>query len=150
MSILAFAPPQMQQDGLWQSCELEKMQTTFAAELASGEASGWDVGATEVGDPQFYLLGAPRTEDCILSISRLGRLYILEDGAGRVVFEHASLECLTTRAKSFLRETKAGIVAGVVLTWGTIRQHFQEKIEPVLAESEELLFHVAPQLAALA
>jgi hypothetical protein len=150
MNIVSFAPRQLQQDGTWQSCELDEMHATFAAELASGKASGWDVGATEVGDPQFYLLGSLPTEECILSISRLGRLYILEDGAGRVLFEHVSLESLTKRAKSLLRETKAGIVASAVLAWGTIRQQFEEKIEPVLAESEELLFHVAPQLAALA
>jgi hypothetical protein len=149
MNVIAFAPRPPQQDGTWRSCELDKMRATFAAELACGEASGWHVAATEVGDPQFYLLGPP-DESCILSISRLGRLYILEDGAGHVVFEHVSLERLAKKAKSFLKETKAGLIAGLVTAWGTIRQQFEEKIEPVLAESEELLLHVAPQLAALA
>lgn len=150
MTVIAFAPRQVQQDGNWQSCELDKMRTTFATELASGEASGWHVAATEVGDPQFYLLGSLPEENCILSISRLGRLYILEDGAGRVLSENASLESLTRQAKAFLRETKAGIIAGAVMAWGTIRQQFEEKIEPVLVESQELLMHVAPQLTALA
>ena len=44
---------------------------------------GWDVGVTEIGDPQFYLLGPPPHEECILCISRLGRVYVLEDGAGQ-------------------------------------------------------------------
>ena len=49
------------------------------------------MGMTEVGDPQFYLLGRPPHDECILCISRLGRLYVLEDGHGQVLFEHNSL-----------------------------------------------------------
>ncbi len=150
MNVIGFAPKQLQQDGTWESSELNKMRATFAPELASGAASGWHVDATELGDPQFYLLGPPSTETCFLSISRLGRLYILEDGAGRVLFEHVSLERLAKQAKEFLRETKAGLFAGAAFVWATIQLTFEERIEPVLAESEELLFHVAPQLAALA
>ncbi len=59
MNVIRLASRQLQQDGTWRSCELEKMRAAFAAELNSGEASGWEVGSTEVGDPQFYLLGAP-------------------------------------------------------------------------------------------
>ena len=150
MNILAFAPRQLQQDGNWQSCEMDNMRATFAAEFAGGEASGWHVAATEAGDPQFYLLGPAPAETCILSVSRLGRLYILEDGAGHVLFEHVSLERLIQQAKEFLRETKAGFFAGVAFVWGTIRHTLEERVEPLLAESEEILFHVAPQLAALA
>jgi hypothetical protein len=35
-----------------------------------------------------FLVGPPPDYDCITSISRLGRLYVIEDGAGRVLFEH--------------------------------------------------------------
>ncbi len=106
MNVIAFAPRSLQQDGTWQASELSAMQSTFAAELANGEASGWHAAATEVGDPQFYLLGPPPDEDCILAISRIGRLYILEDGAGQVVYEHINLERLTEQAKAFLRGTQ--------------------------------------------
>lgn len=149
MNIIALAPRRLHQDGIWQGCELEKMQATFAAELASGEASGWHVDATEVGDPQFYLLGPQPEEDCILSISRLGRLYVLEDGAGQVLAEDSNLAKLTMKGKQFLREAKAGIIANLALMWGTVRHQFEEKIEPMMAESEEFLFLVAPKLAAL-
>ena len=39
--------------------------------IAAGEASGWEVGVTENGDPQVYLIGPPPDHDCILCISRV-------------------------------------------------------------------------------
>ena len=48
-----------------------------AVHIPGGQASGWELGETERGDPQLYLLGPAPEHDCILSISRLGRLYIL-------------------------------------------------------------------------
>jgi hypothetical protein len=150
MTVIAFAPKQRQQDGTWQGSELCRMQATFAAELASGEASGWEAAATEAGDPQFYLLGPPPDEACLLSISRLGRVYVLEDGTGHVLFEHCSLERLTERAVAYLRDTKAGVIARALVVWAAVRQTFEEKLEPALAEGEDLLIHFAPQLAAIA
>ena len=150
MTVIAFAPRPLQQDGAWQASELNRMHGTFAAELASGEASGWHAASTEVGDPQFYLLGPPPDEDCILSISRIGRVYILEDGAGHIVCEHVNLERLIEHAKVFLRETRASLVTRFVMLWAAVRHTFEEKIEPVIAEGEEFLIHVAPQLAAIA
>jgi hypothetical protein len=150
MNVIPFAPKPLQQDGVWQASELNMMQGTFAAELMTGEASGWHAASTEAGDPQLYLLGPPPDEDCILSISRLGRVYILEDGAGRVVCEELSLERLTEEAKAFLRGGKASFIARLVLLSTAVRHLFEEKIEPVLAESEELLIHLAPQFAAIA
>jgi len=150
MTVIAFAPKPSQQDGVWQAREMNTMQRTFADKVGNGEASGWATGSTEAGDPQFYLLGVPPEQDCILSISRIGRLYILEDGAGRVLHEDANVADICKKAKAFLCETKASIIARVVLLWGALRHTFEEKIEPVLSEGEELLMHVAPQLAAVA
>ena len=150
MNVIAFAPLLPRQDGTWQSCELEMMQRTFAAELATGEASEWQTASTDSGDPQFYLLSPQPEQECMLSVSRLGRLYILEDGAGRVLFEHVKLDMLALQAKSFLSRKKAGMIARMSLLWAATHKAFQEKIEPLMAEGEELLFHVAPQLAALA
>ena len=149
MNIIAFAPRSLQQDGTWQVSELSAMQGTFAAELMNGVAGGWHTAATEVGDPQFYLLGSHPDEDCILAISRIGRLYILEDGAGQVVYEHTNLERLTEKAKAFLRTSKVSMVARITLLWAAVRHTFEERLEPILAESEEMLLHVAPQLAAI-
>jgi hypothetical protein len=150
MSIVAFAPRQLRQDGTWQASELNAMQNSFAAVLASGEAGGWHTAATEVGDPQLYLLGPQPDEHCILSITRIGRVYILEDGAGHVVCEDTRLERLIEHAKTFLRGAKGSVVARIMLVCASVRQIFEEKIEPILAESEEFLLHVAPQLAAAA
>ena len=148
MNVIVFARKPIEQDGVWCSGELETIRAAFATELASGEASSWHVGATDVGDPQFYLLGGPPEENCILAISRLGRLYVLEDGAGHVMFEHINLERLTKGAKELLRGAKSGFIASAVIMWGAVRHSFQERVEPLLAEAEELLLHVAPQLAA--
>src|SRR5262245_57206662 len=101
MKVIAFAPKPLQQDGAWQLSELKAMQGAFAAEVASGDASEWHTAATEAGDPQFYLLGPSPDEDCILAVSRLGRLYVLEDGAGHVVYESVSLDRLIACAKAF-------------------------------------------------
>ena len=150
MTVIAFARKPAQQDGVWQAHELNTMQRTFADKVANGEASGWAIGSTEAGDPQFYLLGAPPDEDCILSVSRIGRVYILEDGAGLVLYEGVGFADICKRAKAFLCQTRASITARVVLLWGAFRHTFEEKIEPLLSEGEELLMHVAPQLAAVA
>jgi len=150
MNVLAFAPKQFRQDGTWQSSELEQIRATFAPELATGEASGWQAGSTETADPQFYLLGPAPEEDCVLCVSRLGRLYVLEDGAGHVLFEHTKLDRLVQEARAFLTQRKARLIARATLLWVTAREIFEEKLEPFLAEGEEFLLHVAPQLAAIA
>jgi hypothetical protein len=108
------------------------------------------VGATEIGDPQFYLPGPPPHEECILCISRLGRVYVLEDGAGKVLFEHNSLTVLAEQAKALLQKASSQIVARVIVLWCGLREALEEKIEPIVGESEELLTHLVPQLAALA
>lgn len=147
MNVIAFKGKPIEQDGVWRSGELETIRRAFAADLANGQASSWHVGVTEVGDPQFYLLEGPPGENCVLAISRLGRLYVLEDGAGHVIFEHVDLERLTERAKQFLRGAKSGFIASFVVFWGAARNFFQERVEPLLAESEELILHFAPQVA---
>ena len=150
MTIITF-PPKVPRDGSpWPAAELKEITDALAPHLSSGEAGGWDVGATETGDPQFYLLGPPPGDECILCISRLGRVYVLEDGAGQVLFEHNSLVVLAEQARSALRKTRAQIVARVTLLWCAVRELFEEKIEPIVGESEELLTHFVPQLAVLA
>ena len=149
MTVIAFSQKEAHTSGIWRASELDQMVGSFAGELATGEAGSWGVGATEMGDPQFYLLGPPPDEECILCVSRLGRVYVLEDGAGRILFEHANFEFLAEQAKSFLKDKKAGLLAQVAVLWEAMRQVLEEKIEPVLAEGEEFLMHFAPQLAAL-
>ena len=150
MTVIAFAPREVHEAGGWRACELDRFVRTFAGELDRGDASGWDTGTTETGDPQFYLIGPPPEQDCILCVSRLGKLYVLEDGAGRLVLDNADFELIARQAKAVLKAGKARLLAQVVLAWGALRHAFEEKVEPLLVEGEEMLTHVAPQLAALA
>lgn len=150
MTVITFAPKEDHAGGGWRACELDRFVATFAGELHRGAAGGWDTGATELGDPQFYLLGPSPDHDCILCVSRLGRFYVLEDGAGHLVFENADFDLLIRQAKSLLRAGKARLLAQIVLAWGALRQAFEEKVEPLLVEGEEMLTHVAPQLGAIA
>ena len=149
MTVIAFEPRLPQNDGPWRACELKQIVESLAAPLTRGEAGGWDVGVTEIGDPQFYLLGPPPQDECLLCISRLGRVYVLEDGNGQVLFEHNSLLVLAEQAKMTLRKKKAQIMARVGLAWCAIRGAFEEKLEAMGVEGEEALAHCVPQLAAL-
>lgn len=150
MTVIAFRPNVPQPDGSWRAGEIKAIVRNVTPALGGGAAGGWDVGATETGDPQFYLLGPPPHEECILCISRLGRVYVLEDADGQVLFEHNSLAVLAEQARSVLQKKKAQIVARAALIWCSLREAFEEKLEAVVGEGEELLAHVAPQLAALA
>jgi hypothetical protein len=150
MSVIAF-PDRLQRDGgPWRPSELNQVVASLGPGLESGEADGWEVGVTERGDPQLYLLGPAPDRDCILCVSRLGALYVLEDGGGRVLFEHDSLRACADTVKAVLREKKAGLIARVTLIWCAVRQTLEEKMEALLGEGEEMLVHFAPQLAALA
>ena len=57
---------------------------------------------------------------------------------------------LVEQARAALRRKKAAIAARIAVTWCAVREFFEEKVEPVLAEPVEVLTHFAPQLAALA
>jgi hypothetical protein len=134
----------------WRSAEIEKLVGACSGALAGGEASSWEIGATESGDPQLYLIGPAPNYDCILCVSRLGRHYVLEDGRGRILFENDSLLLLGERTWAFLGSKKAALTARIVLAWSAIRSTFEEKVEPMLEGPAELLTHVAPQIAAMA
>jgi hypothetical protein len=134
----------------WRETELRHVAGACTAAITAGEASSWDVGSTESGDPQLYLLGPPPDYDCILCISRLGRHYVIEDGNGRLLFEHDNLMLLAEQAMDALRRRKGAIAARVAVAWCALREVFEEKAEAVMAEPIELLAHVAPQLALLA
>ncbi len=134
----------------WRTNELAKLTNACVASIPSGEISGWEVGTTECGDPQLYLLGPSPGYECILSISRLGRLYVLEDGAGRVLFENDSIMRLAEQTCATLRKRKAAIIAQMAICWCAVREFFEEKVEPILAEPLEVVTHFAPHLAGLA
>jgi hypothetical protein len=150
MNVIHFARAQETLPQGWQASELTKLTNACAASIPSREITGWEVGATECGDPQLYLLGPAPEHDCILSISRLGRLYVLEDGKGQVLFENDDILQLAEQTCSALRRRKAEFVARLAVCWCAVREFFEEKVEPVLAEPMEVVAHFAPHLAALA
>ena len=150
MRVIAFPHMESRAGNSWSASELADILQAVAPMRAGLNAGRWDVGVTEIGDPQFYLIGPPPHEECILCISRLGRVYVLEDGAGKVLFEHNSLIVLAEQAKAWLRKTKSQIVARVTVLWCALREAFEEKIEPIVGESEDLLTHFVPQLATFA
>ena len=78
----------------WRRAELQHLLAECSASVSKGAASGWAFGETERGDPQLYLLGLEPECDCILCVSRLDDLYILEDGKGQLIAEYANLVSL--------------------------------------------------------
>ncbi|MDB5653358.1 MAG: hypothetical protein JWQ94_971 [Tardiphaga sp.] len=130
--------------GGWSVAELN----VVAGALGGLRDGQWEIGLTEAGDAQLYLLGPQPEQACELCVSRVGGRYILQDGAGRTLFEHRSLPLVAMQARSAWRITRSPLVARIVVVWCTIRDVIHDRIEPLLGESEELLVHLAPPLAA--
>ena len=148
MSVVAFE--RKQTAGSWSEAELDTIVAALNVALAPGTGREWETGITEIGDPQFYLLGPLPDQACELCVSRIGGRYILEDGSGRLLFEHRSLALVAMHAKAAARSASWRLVAHVVLLWCTVRQILHDKVEPWLAEGEELLVDLAPQLITFA
>jgi len=146
MTVLAFE--RKQGADVWSEAELQTLLAALNAALAPESGRGWETGMTERGDVQFYLLGPLPDQACELCVSRIGGRYILEDGWGRLLFEHQSLAVVALHAKAAVHSTRWSLVARAVLVWCAIRVSLHDKIEPLLTESEEMLVHLAPQLAA--
>ena len=105
---------------------------------------------TENGDAQFYLLGPLPDQACELCVSRIGARYILEDGSGRLLFEHRSLDLVALHAQGRSPILVSGLWFGRSRCGAQFGTLIHEKLEPMIAESEELLVQFAPQLAAFA
>ena len=130
--------------GPWSDAELNVVAGALGG-LCNGD---WDTGLTETGDAQLYLLGPRPDQACELCVSRVGGRYILEDGTGRLLFEHCSLPLVAMHARSALRITRWSLVGRIVVVWCTIRAAIHDRVEPLLGESEELLAQLTPQLTA--
>jgi hypothetical protein len=133
----------------WRRREVNAVLSACADDLKAGAVSGFDEGATEAGDPQLYLLGPEPDRDCIMCISRIGRVYVIEDGEGRILYENDAFGLLTDQVRGALRHKKAAITSRILVAWLAIKETFEERIEPVLGEPAEVLAHISPQLAAL-
>ena len=147
MSVVAFERKPV--TGVWSESELNTIVTALSAALAPATGREWETGMTENGDAQFYLLGSLPDQACELCLSRIGRRYILEDGSGRLLFEHRNLELVALHAKAAVPSTSWLMVRAITL-WCAIRSTIHEKAEPWLVEGEELFVQFVPQLAAFA
>jgi hypothetical protein len=145
MSVVAFE--RKQDGGEWSEKELSTLVAAFGAASRTGRE--WETGMTEQGDAQFYLLGPLPEQACELCVSRIGGRYILEDGSGRLLFEHRNLELVALHAKAAVPSTSWLMVRAITL-WCAIRNTIHEKVDPLLVEGEELLVQFVPQLAAFA
>ena len=147
MSVVAFE--RAQDAGVWTEAELNTIVAALHAAMAPATGRTWETGVTENGDVQFYLLGPRPDEACELCLSRIGGRYILEDGTGRLLFEHRNLDLVVLHAKAAVSSTPWLMVRAITV-WCAVRNTIEEKFEPWLVEGEELLVQVAPQLAAFA
>ena len=147
MSVVAFE--RKQYSGEWSEKELDTLVAGLGAAMAPGTGRGWETGMTEKGDVQFYLLSPLPDQACELCVSRIGRSYILEDGTGRLLFEHRNLDLVALHAKAAVPSTSWIMVRAITL-WCAVRSAFHEKAEPWLVEGEELFVQFVPQLAAFA
>lgn len=134
----------------WSEAELDTLLAALNHALASEGGRGWEAGKTENGDPQFYLLSSLSDQACELCVSRIGARYILEDGAGRLLFEHQSLPLVALHAKAAVSSRRWSLVARIVLLCCMVRHAIHDKVEPLLIEGEEILVHLAPNFVALA
>jgi hypothetical protein len=150
MSVVPFTPGRPPECRSWTAQELQTLMSVYDAHAARGDACAWEVGATELEDPQFYILGGAAPDlDCILAISRVGRTYVLENGTGQVLHESPSLELLGARAMAPITR-KSSLWGRITVGLAAFRLSVQEKLEAMIVESEEFLLPVVPQLAGLA
>ena len=150
MNVVPFRQVEGPASRRWSARELNRLTNVCSAAIPTGGISGWEIGVTERGDPQLYVIGPAPEFDCVLSISRLGRHYVLEDGKGKVLYEHDDILLLAEQAYDLLRRRKTQIMAQLTVGLCAIREFFEERVEPALAEPMEACVHFAPHLAVLA
>ena len=69
MKVVEFPRRAAPASGDWQADELQKLVELFGAHGANPNVSGWETGATERGEPQFYLLGPAPDHGCTLNVT---------------------------------------------------------------------------------
>lgn len=146
-NVVAFHSPERPH---WGQDELQQLVSLYSAHGSHGGKASWSVGLTEIGDPQFYIVGEAPELDCILCVTRIGRLYVLEDGIGSVVTEDVRLERVAeTAAKMLAKRGRPSFVARSLVGLCAFRAIVDQKMELMLAESVDHVSRFAPQLAAL-
>ena len=143
MSVIEFPGREAASTG-WRVDELQQLVA-----LVPPSGCSWQAGRTERGEPQFYVLGPAPEQDCMLCVSRLAQGYVLEDGAGRLIGEAPSLDRFAVEAARAAIRGGRSFVGRMLVGWCALRLTVEERLEPVLEQSEEMLARFAPQLVAL-
>jgi hypothetical protein len=144
MPILNFPRNATPGPGGWRPSELQHLLKAYGVHVANGVAGGWAFGETERGDPQLYLLSPDAEPSCLLSVSRLNDVYVLEDGEGHVVLEHTSLPSFAERVVTMLGNTKQAWLAIVACGSAATRAFYEDRVEPAITEYAEALGQVGP------
>jgi hypothetical protein len=148
MNVIPLPPAQLKR--AWTSSELEQLVAIFGRHAPRGIAESWEISSTEAGDPQFYILGPGPACECILSVSRIGRLYVLENGEGSLWAENCSLKAIARQADAMLQQgTRTTLVGRILVAVGALRLTIGERVEPLVVEPEELIMRLGPQLAVI-
>jgi hypothetical protein len=145
-NIIAFrCPPRPH---CWSQAELWDMTALCAPNARHSRAMSWSTGKTEKGDPQFYLLGDD--EDCLLCLTRIDHMYVLEDGLGGVVVESTDLKAVIEQGRRTVAHPQrvSAFVMRLLFVVCTCRAILDQKIELMMAETGEQVARYAPQLAA--
>ncbi|MDQ8727139.1 hypothetical protein [Bradyrhizobium sp. LHD-71] len=146
-NVVAFHVPE--RPHCWRQNELQQLVSLYSAHGSQRGRASWSVGKTETGDPQFYIVGEAPDLDCTMCVTRIGRLYVLEDGSGCVIAEDTRLDRIADAAARMLTKPhRFAFVARSLIGLCAFRVVLDQKLEFMLAESMEHVSRFVPQLAA--
>lgn len=127
----------------WTADELAELMRLYSSQSCRRGVS-WATAVTELGDPQFFLVGPEPEADCVLAISRLNGRYVLEDGEAHPVCDGAALADVVKEAQRMLpRRFKPSLVARALVPFACIKAFVDEKLEPLVPDSIEVLLPIA-------
>ena len=139
MTIVPFVP--RREADPWRLDELVELDRLMRLLAGRTGARSWETGVTERGEPQVYVIGPDQR--CVACVSRLGAVYVLEDGSGRVLAEDRCLRELVKGASRVIpRPRRIPLAARTFLALCAGRAFVEEKMV-AFEESLELLARVA-------
>lgn len=154
MSVIVFKSRTGHEGDGWTDAERRALDAFFEARVRRDGVVEAAVVTTDLGDPQYFILGPAPACECVLSISRVSTQFVVEDGGGRVLIEVDNLAAaLDAASRLRLRRDQSSLVAKAVLAWISLREFVEERTDAAVeeaVEAAEILAHVVPQVAMLA
>ena len=134
----------------WDDAEIAALRRLTRLLSRRRGAQSWHVGATEAGEPQFYVLGPGADEPCLASVSRVGSGYVLEDGSGRVLAEEEHIDELVKRASiAYPARRRVPLTVRAFLALCAWRAFVDQKMA-AFEESLDILARIGPHVTAFA